>query len=52
MVKKHTPFASDKTAAETRFAPNGLASFYSEGTPTASAKNSIRIAKVKLGVAQ
>src|SRR5437879_8836901 len=34
--KKHTPFASDKNAAETRVASHGLASFYTEGTQTAS----------------
>src|SRR6266699_1642441 len=32
--KKHTPFA--KNAAETRVASHGLASFYTEGTQTAS----------------
>jgi rare lipoprotein A len=36
VVKKHTPFASDKTAAETQVASHGLASFYTEGTQTAS----------------
>jgi rare lipoprotein A len=36
VVKKHTPFASDKTAAETQGASHGLASFYTEGTQTAS----------------
>jgi rare lipoprotein A len=35
VTRKHTPFASDKNAAETR-APHGLASFYTEGTQTAS----------------
>jgi rare lipoprotein A len=34
--KKHTPFASDKKAAETQVASRGLASFYTEGTKTAS----------------
>ena len=34
--KKHTPFASDKNEAETRVASHGLASFYTEGTQTAS----------------
>jgi rare lipoprotein A len=36
IVKKHTPFASDKAAAETQVASHGLASFYTEGTQTAS----------------
>src|SRR6266704_1626505 len=36
VTKKHTPFASDKNAAETRVASHGLASFYTEGTQTAS----------------
>jgi rare lipoprotein A len=35
-VKKHTPFASDKTAAETQVPSHGVASFYTEGTQTAS----------------
>jgi rare lipoprotein A len=35
-VKKHTPFASNKTAAETQAASHGLASFYTEGTQTAN----------------
>ena len=35
-VKKHTPFASHKNAAETQTASQGLASFYTEGTLTAS----------------
>jgi rare lipoprotein A len=34
--KKHTPFTSDKNAAETQVASHGLASFYTEGTQTAS----------------
>jgi rare lipoprotein A len=34
--KKHTPFASNKNAAETQVASHGLASFYTEGTLTAS----------------
>ena len=34
VAKKHTPFA--KNAAETRVASHGLASFYTEGTQTAS----------------
>jgi rare lipoprotein A len=36
VTKKHTPFASHKHAAETKLASNGLASFYTEGTQTAS----------------
>ena len=35
-VKKHTPFASNKTAAGTQVASHGLASFYTEGTQTAN----------------
>jgi rare lipoprotein A len=35
-VKKHTPFASHENAAETPTASQGLASFYTEGTRTAS----------------
>jgi rare lipoprotein A len=35
-LKKHTPFASNKTAAETQVASHGVASFYTEGTQTAS----------------
>jgi rare lipoprotein A len=35
-MKKHTPFASNKNAAETPVASRGLASFYTEGTQTAS----------------
>jgi rare lipoprotein A len=35
-TKKHTPFASHKNAAETQVASHGLASFYTEGTQTAS----------------
>jgi rare lipoprotein A len=34
-TKKHTPFASDKNAAE-RVASHGVASFYTEGTQTAN----------------
>jgi rare lipoprotein A len=34
--KKHTPFASDKNAAETQVASDGVASFYTQGTQTAS----------------
>src|SRR5450759_2594946 len=36
VTKKHTPFASDKNAAETQVASHGLASFYTEGTQNAS----------------
>ena len=36
VMKKHTPFASDKNAAETQVASHGLASFYTEGTQTAN----------------
>jgi rare lipoprotein A len=36
VVKKHSPFASNKKAAETQVASHGLASFYTEGTETAS----------------
>jgi rare lipoprotein A len=36
VVKKHTPFAADKTAAETQVASHGLANFYTKGTQTAS----------------
>jgi rare lipoprotein A len=35
-VKKHTPFAPHKNAAETQVASHGLASFYTEGTKTAN----------------
>jgi rare lipoprotein A len=35
-VRKHTPFASDKTTAETQVPSHGVASFYTEGTQTAS----------------
>jgi peptidoglycan lytic transglycosylase len=35
-VKKHTPFASHKNAGETQIASQGVASFYTEGTETAS----------------
>jgi rare lipoprotein A len=35
-TKKHTPFASHNDAAETQVASHGLASFYTEGTQTAS----------------
>jgi rare lipoprotein A len=36
VAKKHTPFASNKKAAETQVASRGIASFYTEGTQTAS----------------
>jgi rare lipoprotein A len=36
VTKKHTPFASNKNAAETQVASHGIASFYTEGTQTAS----------------
>src|SRR5258708_7206348 len=36
VAKKHTPFASKKNAAKTQVASHGLASFYTEGTQTAS----------------
>jgi rare lipoprotein A len=35
-AKKHTPFAPPKNAGETQIASQGVASFYSEGTRTAS----------------
>jgi rare lipoprotein A len=35
-AKKHTPFASHKNAGERQLASQGLASFYTEGTQTAS----------------
>jgi rare lipoprotein A len=35
-VKKHTPFAPHKNASERQTASQGLASFYTEGTRTAS----------------
>jgi rare lipoprotein A len=35
-VKRHTPFASHHQAAETQTASQGVASFYTEGTQTAS----------------
>jgi rare lipoprotein A len=35
-TKKHTPFVSHNDAAETPVAAHGLASFYTEGTQTAS----------------
>jgi hypothetical protein len=42
VVRKHTPFASHKNGAEKQVASPGLASFYTEGTQTASVKGSIR----------
>ena len=36
VARKHTPFASDKKAAATQVASDGIASFYTEGTKTAS----------------
>ena len=36
VAKKHTPFAPRKNAAETKLASRGVASFYTEGTQTAS----------------
>ena len=36
VARKHTPFASDKKAAATPVASDGIASFYTEGTKTAS----------------
>ena len=36
MTKNHTPLSADKHAAETKVSSYGLASFYSEGTRTAS----------------
>jgi rare lipoprotein A len=36
VAKKHTPFASRKNAADTKMASHGVASFYTEGTQTAS----------------
>ncbi len=36
VAKKHTPFASAKSAGETQVAAHGVASFYTEGTKTAS----------------
>jgi rare lipoprotein A len=35
-AKKHTPFASHQGAADTKMASQGIASFYTEGTQTAS----------------
>jgi rare lipoprotein A len=39
VARKHTPFASHKNAAGTQVASNGLASFYTEGTRTASGES-------------
>jgi rare lipoprotein A len=36
VTKKHTPFGFDRSATETQVASQGLASFYTEGTKTAS----------------
>jgi rare lipoprotein A len=36
VAKKHTPFASAKSAGEIQVASHGVASFYTEGTKTAS----------------
>ncbi len=36
VAKKHTPFAPRKNATETQVASHGVASFYTEGTKTAS----------------
>jgi rare lipoprotein A len=36
ITKKHTPFASNRNAAETQVASHGVASFYTEGTQTAN----------------
>ena len=36
VARKHTPFASNKNAAETPVASHGVASFYTEGTTTAN----------------
>jgi rare lipoprotein A len=36
VAKKHRPFASHKNAGETQVSSHGLASFYTEGTQTAS----------------
>ncbi|MEH2569394.1 rare lipoprotein A [Bradyrhizobium sp. AZCC 2289] len=35
-VRKHTPFASHRNAGDTKVASQGVASFYTEGTQTAS----------------
>ena len=36
VARRHTPFASNKRAAGTQVASDGIASFYTEGTKTAS----------------
>ena len=36
VARKHTPFASNKKASVTQVASHGIASFYTEGTKTAS----------------
>jgi len=36
VARKHTPFASNKKAGATKLASQGIASFYTEGTKTAS----------------
>ena len=36
VARRHTPFASNKKAAETQVASRGIASFYTEGTQTAN----------------
>jgi rare lipoprotein A len=36
VARKHTPFASNKKASATQVASQGIASFYTEGTKTAS----------------
>uniref|UniRef100_UPI0035B4FA98 septal ring lytic transglycosylase RlpA family protein n=1 Tax=Nitrobacter vulgaris TaxID=29421 RepID=UPI0035B4FA98 len=36
VARKHTPFASSKKAAASQIASHGIASFYTEGTNTAS----------------
>jgi rare lipoprotein A len=36
VARRHTPFASNKKPAETQVASHGMASFYTEGTKTAS----------------
>jgi rare lipoprotein A len=38
-TRKHTPFASHKSASEAQVASQGLASFYTEGTRTASGES-------------
>ena len=36
VARRHTPFASNKKAAGTQVASDGIASFYTEGTKTAT----------------